>query len=214
LLGPARTDGEEVLFCYTAELDALLHREGSAGPGVARRLERYQQAVRELSAQATASPHWIYLLSDHGMVDVQGTVDVMGRLAALGVRWPRHYLAFFDSNCARFWWHEPGARSEVREALAALGHGHWLTDEELAAHGALFPGRDYGQDIFLLDPGWLMVPSFMGSAAVAGMHGYHPAHPQMRAALFSNRAIPARLQHLCGVRAFLEAEVDAFRGVG
>ncbi len=208
LVEHAGRPGEPVLFCYTAELDAALHREGSGGAGVARHLERYQQAVRAL--RAGSASHWIYLLSDHGMVDVEGTVDVMGALAALPGRWPRDYLAFFDSTFARFWWRNGAARGAVRDALAGLGRGHWMDDAELEREGALFPDRAYGEDIFLLDPGWLMVPSFMGSSALKGMHGYHPSHPQMSAALFSNRPLPEGLDHLCQVRSFLETELQAF----
>ena len=205
----ARASDGSVLFCYTAELDAALHREGSSGPGVARHHDRYEHAVHALRSENGA--HWIYLLSDHGMVDVQGTVDVMGALARLPSRWPRDYLAFFDSTFARFWWPDRAARDTVVPALDQLGHGHWMDDAELTRHGVLFPRREYGEDIFLLDPGWLMVPSFMGSHALKGMHGYHPGHPQMSAALFSNRPLPADLGHVCQVRAFLEAELAAFR---
>ncbi len=210
-LRAALAGGEEsVFFCYTAELDAALHREGSGGPGVRTHLGRYRGLVEQLGREDGAR-HWVYLLSDHGMVDVSATVDVMGRLARLPWRWPRDYLAFFDSTFARFWWKKEGVRSSIREALSELGRGHWMTDEELERHGALFPGRDYGEDLFLLDPGCLMVPSFMGSSALRGMHGYAPDHPQMRASLLSNRPVPEAVKHIRHLRAFLESELAAFR---
>jgi hypothetical protein len=143
------------------------------------------------------------------MVDVTRTVDVMGRLRAAGVTWPRDVLAFFDSTMARFWWRRPGVRDTVRAALGAAGGGRWLTDEDLARAGCRFGDRAFGDDVFLLDPGVLMVPSFMGSTAVAAMHGYAPDHPDMAAFLAANRALPATLRHLSDVRAFLESELDA-----
>ena len=207
---------ETLLFCYTAELDADLHREGSFGSGVRRRLEGYAAWVRAIEAAAARRGEqlWIYLLSDHGMVDVHATLDVMGALAALPVRWPRDYLAFFDSTMARFWWKRPGARGAVRAALADLRGGHWLDDEALDLAGARFPAREYGEDIFLLDPGMLMVPSFMGGRPVAAMHGYDPAHPAMAALLLSNRPIPEGIDRLAAVRGFLEAEALAARAAG
>jgi hypothetical protein len=211
-LQTAARDGDDaVLFCYTAELDADLHREGSAGEGVARRLQGYDRLVSGLLEGTRENDVWLYLLSDHGMVDVQGTVDVMGALRGLPWSWPADYLPFFDSTFARFWWRAARAREAVRERLEALGRGHWLGDEELRREGAWFPSRDYGEDVFLLDPGWLMLPSFMGSRPLRGMHGYSPSHPQMRAALYSNRPLPQGLSHLTQVRGFLEAELDAFR---
>jgi hypothetical protein len=143
------------------------------------------------------------------MVDVRLTVDVMGRLRGLRLGWPRDYVAFFDSTMARFWWRGGRARAAVTEALAGEPGGRWLDDGELERLGALFPGRDYGDDIFLLHPGGLMVPSFMGKRPLAAMHGYDPSHPDMAALLWSNRPVPESVRRLADVRGFLEAELEA-----
>lgn len=202
---------EAFLFCYTAELDAAQHREGHSGPAVAACLDRYHATVARLEriARDRGEALWIYLLSDHGMVEVTRTADVMGALAGLRHRWPGDYLAFFDSTFARFWWRTPGARAEVMAALSGAGFGTWLDPQRLAREGAAFPRREYGEDLFLLDPGVLMVPSFMGRERLAAMHGYDPSHPDMAALLWSNRPIPDQVRHLAAVRGFLEAELDA-----
>lgn len=201
---------ERLLFCYTADLDALLHREGSKGAGVRERLSRYDALVGRLLAAAHARGDrlWIYLLSDHGMVDVTGHCDVMGALEGLAVRWPRDYTAFFDSTMARFWWHTPGAREQVVERLSAHPGGRWLAPGELRRAAAPDDPR-WGEDVFLVDPGQLLVPSFMGRGPLAAMHGYDPAHPDMAALLWSNRPIPEPVRHLTDVRAHLESELDA-----
>lgn len=203
------TGPETFLFCYTADLDALLHREGSRGAGVRERLGRYDAWIARLESAALRRGEtlWIYLVSDHGMVDVHATVDVMGRLARLPVRWPRDYVAFFDSTFARFWWRTPGARDAVFAALADGVPGRWLDDGTLAREGTLFADRAYGEDVFLLDPGVLMVPSFMGSRPLAAMHGYDASHPDMAALLLSNRPVPEDVRHLKDVRAHLEREL-------
>jgi hypothetical protein len=204
----------EFLFCYTAGLDATLHREGATGAGVRAWLAGLAAVLGRIEAAGArrgARP-WIYLLSDHGMVDVDRTVDVMGRLDTLPVRWPSDYLAFFDSTMARFWWRGGSARDQVREALALEPSGRWLDDAELEREGCRFAGRDYGDDVFLLDPGALMVPSFMGSRPVRAMHGYAPSHPEMAALLWSNRPLPAGVRHLTQVRGFLERELEARAG--
>jgi hypothetical protein len=200
---------ERLLFCYTADLDALLHREGSSGAAVRERLQRYDLLLERLAEAAARRDVWIYLLSDHGMVDVHSTCDVMGALARLAVRWPQDYLAFFDSTMARFWWRDAAAREPVRASLAGLGGGRWLEREELAWHQVPRDAGEWGEDVFLLDPGVLMVPSFMGRNPLAAMHGYDPAHPDMAALLWSNRPVPASVRHLTDVRAFLESELDA-----
>jgi hypothetical protein len=210
----AGADGD-FLFCYTAGLDAALHREGSGGPGVRAWLARLAALIDRLEAAGArrGEPPWIYLLSDHGMVDVTRTVDVMGRLAGLAVRWPGDYLAFFDSTMARFWWRNAAAREAVRAALAAERAGRWLNEGELEREGCRFAGHDYGDDVFLVEPGCLIVPSFMGAHPVRAMHGYAPSHPEMAALLWSNRPVPPEVRHLTDVRGFLERELDARAGI-
>jgi hypothetical protein len=206
------TDRDEtVLVCYTADLDALLHHEGPAGAGVRGRLAGYTALVERLerAAASRGTPLWLYVVSDHGMVEVRATADVMGRLERLAVRWPDDYLAFFDSTMARFWWRSARARREVESALGDESGGAWLDDAALAREGADFPGREYGEAIFLLHPGVLMVPSFMGRSALRAMHGYDPAHPDMAALLWSNRPVPAGVRHLKDVRGYLESELRA-----
>jgi hypothetical protein len=202
---------EDFLFTYTADLDALLHREGTAGEGVRARLELYDAWIRQAFASAASRgrPLWLYLCSDHGMVDVNAFVDVMARLERLPVRRGRDYVAFYDSTMARFWWRSEGAREAVHAALLGEPLGRWLGPEELAREGADFAGHEYGDDIFLLSPGALLLPSFMGSAPVAAMHGYDASHPDMTALLASNRELPAQVRHLADLRGFLERELDA-----
>jgi hypothetical protein len=206
---------EDFLFCYTAALDDALHREGSRGAGVRERMERYDGFLSRAAsgAERRGEDLRLVLLSDHGMVDVRGCVDVMGALAGLRCHWPRDYIPFFDATFARFWWRSPAARDEVRAALGGLAGGRWLDDATLEAEGVRFPGHDYGDDVFLLDPGRLIVPSFMGDQPLAGMHGYDPGHPDMHALLWSNAPVPDGVRRLQDVRAHLEAAL-AWLGEG
>jgi hypothetical protein len=201
----------DVLVCYTADLDALLHREGSGGAGVRERLARYDALIARLEAVARRRGEalWVHLVSDHGMVDVTRTVDVAAALAAAPLRVPADALVFLDSTFARFWWRRREARDRVRAALAALSAGRWLEPSDLEREGIDPRDGAWGDDLFLCDPGVLVVPSFMGRAPVAAMHGYDPAHPDMAALLWSNRPVPEGVRHIADVPAFLEAEADA-----
>ncbi len=203
----------DFLFLYSAALDALLHHEGSHGAGVRASLDCWSawfDAAAAAAARGGREP-WLYLCSDHGMVDVTGTADVMRRLAVLPWRGGRDYLAFFDSTMARFWWRSPAARDAVRAALAAEPRGRWLSPADLVREGADFADHRYGEDVFLLEPGALLLPSYMGREPVAAMHGYDPSHPDMAGVLAANRPLPADVTHLSHLRGFLERELDAAR---
>ena len=206
----------DFLFLYSAALDARLHHEGSRGASVQASLAEWSawfDAAATAARRGGREP-WLYLCSDHGMVDVRATVDVMARVAALPFRRGRDYLAFYDSTMARFWWRDAAARDRIRQALAAEPRGRWLSREQMAREGVAFADARFGDDVFLLEPGALMVPSFMGGAPVAAMHGYDPAHPDMAGILAANRPLPADVTHLAQLRSFLERELDSLLAAG
>ena len=93
----------------------------------------------------------------------------------------------------------------MRAALEGVRGGRWLEDDELERAGALFPAREYGEDIYLLDPGVLMVPSFMGSQPARGHAWLRPGAPgDGRRCSLANHPVPAGVRHLKDVRGFLE----------
>ena len=53
---------------------------------------------------------------------------------------------------------------------------------------AFFPDRYFGETIFLVDEGTLIVPSHMGERPIRAMHGYHPDAKHSYAALLTNQA--------------------------
>ncbi len=58
----------------------------------------------------------------------------------------------------------------------------------------LFPDRYFGELIFLVHEGVLIVPSHMGQRPIRAMHGYHPHDKHSYAALLSNMPIPNSIQ--------------------
>jgi hypothetical protein len=180
----------DVLFVYTAELDALMHRVGIFDPAVGARLNLYTTFLDSVKRAARAHDVdlEIVLLSDHGMTDVVDTIDVWGAMEKRGLRVGKDYLAFFDSTMARTW---GGAR--IAEAMGDVigAKGRRLDAPQLRAFGCSFPGGEYGEDIFLVNPGVLIVPSFMGARRIAAMHGYHPEDRFSRGCFMTDAAMPA-----------------------
>ena len=165
----------DLLFLYTAELDALMHSVGIFDPAVQKKLEFYESFVDSALEHADRAGREtrIYILSDHGMTDIDRTFDVWGAVEKSGLKLGRDYLAFYDSTMARLW-PENRVRGEISSVLAASGAGRILNETELARYGCLFENREYGDTIFLANPGTLFLPTFMGRSPVAAMHGYDP----------------------------------------
>jgi len=199
----------DFLFWYTPSIDALMHAHGTGAAAVDDRLARLGDAIRRALAGARAHGRevWLYLASDHGMADVTRHVDVMAAVAASGLRPGVDYHAFYDSTLARFWFRSPLAEPAARAALEGLP-GRFLTSADEERWGIHFADRRYGEVIWLVDEGGLIVPSYMGRHPVKAMHGYDPATSASRATFLSNRPLPLGLSHIVDVRGFLAGELD------
>ncbi len=195
---------KRVLFLYTAALDALMHRVGTAHVDVAEKLSEYERWVGILldTAASTRRETTLFLFSDHGMTDVTTIVDLRERVKTWGYRTGRGFMAFYDSTMARFWC-AADIRENLVEKLDETGWGRVLTDGELDALGCRFADDSYGEVIFLVKPGHLIVPSYMGREALAAMHGYDPADPSSRGCFYSNDATHRMPESILDLKALL-----------
>jgi predicted AlkP superfamily pyrophosphatase or phosphodiesterase len=191
-------ESEEIdfAFLYWPELDGLLHRVGNESPEVTAKLRLYERWIERLLA--VAGRHYaetrLYLCSDHGMANCDRLLDLRSRINALPLRMAEDYVVVYDSTMARFWFKHERARQKIIEALRQEPLGRILDDAELAELRVLFADRYFGELIFLVDEGVLIVPSHMGDQPLRGMHGYHPSAPHSYACLCSNQAeIPAEI---------------------
>ncbi len=183
-------DGEHrVLFLYTAELDALMHRMGTGHAKVEESLRAYERSLTGLleTAAAAGRETTLFVFSDHGMTDVKKVVDLKAEVKTWGYRTGRDFMAFYDSTMARFWCH-PKITTDLIRRLDETGWGRVLPEAELEALGCRFDDDSYGEIIFLTAPGNLIVPSYMSGKPVAAMHGYHPDDPYSNGCFLTNDA--------------------------
>ena len=179
-------------FMYWAGLDGLLHRVGNDSPEVPQRLRVYETWIRDLVE--VAGKHYsevrLHIFSDHGMANCDIHVDLMSRMKALPLQFGVDYSAVYDSTMARFWFLKPHARELIVAELAKVPEGRILPEDELKELRAYFEDGKFGELIFLLKEGVLLVPSHMGERPIRAMHGYHPSDKHSFAALMTNRPAP------------------------
>jgi hypothetical protein len=190
--------GTRCLYLYLADLDGVMHAEGTDSPAVANKLREYDRALRGLVtlAQSRYRSVHLHVFSDHGMTDVLGTSDLRARVEALGLTFGTEYAAVYDSTLARFWFQDSAARRRVMKLLDAEATGRVLSADDLEVLGCDFGDDRYGEVIFLLEPGYVFDPSFMGPWVPRGMHGYHPDHADSAAAYLSNTTAAIQPRHL------------------
>ena len=181
-------------FLYWPDLDGLMHRVGNNSTQVPAALRQYEEKISRL--MGAAREHYkeirLYVFSDHGMANCDKHLDLMSKIQALGLRFGEDYAVVYDSTMARFWFFNDRARDAVTACLQGVPEGEILSDAELTDLGTLFPDRYFGQLIFLMEEGTLIVPSHMGERPIRAMHGYHPDAPHSYASLCTNYAdVPA-----------------------
>jgi len=188
-------------YCSFGRLDALMHAEGNNHPDIGTLMKWYDGEIRALLAAAGENYKEIswYVFTDHGMHNVTESHDLVSEIEALGLEWNKDYAAFYDSTMARFWFLDEKSRSPIIEALTNHPKGRILPDEELKQLGVYFEDRQYGELVFLMNPGVQIVPSFMGVKPLKGMHGYHPSAADSYSSISSNKNIPSsitKIQHI------------------
>jgi len=188
LLADIRRERIDLGFLYWPDLDGVLHRVGNDSPEVSAKLNAYEPWLDEL--MACAKEHYgevlLTIFSDHGMANCDHLLDLRARIEPLGLTMGRDFAVVYDSTMARFWFFNERARSLVTECLKGVPNGRILPDSELQYLGTLFPDRHFGELIFLVEEGVLIVPSHMGERPIRAMHGYHPDAPHSYASLLTN----------------------------
>ena len=201
-------DDIEFAFLYMASMDGLLHQVGKESDQVDTKLAWYEDKLRDLlsTAREQFDDVRVFICSDHGMATVKQDIDMMSHIQALPLEYGKDYVAVYDSTMARFWFKNDLAKSMISEKLSQLDFGKTLSKPELEALGCDFEGDQFGELIFLLDPGSIIVPSHMGLKTITGMHGYHPDHEDSDAALLSNVSTPIPLKSITDIFHLMRAE--------
>ena len=183
---------------YTAYLDAFLHEnigdEAAVGAAI-RNVERLVCHAVERARETTRQVD-VLVFSDHGMAPTTGEHDLMAELRALELSPGHDYLVFYDSTMARFWFAHGDARTEIVGLLRELSCGTMLENGYLKDEGIHFEDGRFGELIFLMSPGTIVVPSYMGGKAPAGMHGFSPDHEDSYAVLMSSEELDPTPTHI------------------
>jgi predicted AlkP superfamily pyrophosphatase or phosphodiesterase len=199
LITDIRAERIDFAFLYWPELDGLLHRVGNPSPEVSAKLREYEHRIEQLLA--VAREHYeeirLYIFSDHGMANCDERLDLKGAIDTLDVKMARDYVVVYDSTMARFWFFNEHARRQITRCLSQVPQGRILSDEELDGMRSLFSDRYFGELIFLVNEGVLIVPSHMGERPIRAMHGYHPADKHSYAALLTNQ--PEIPEHIAAI---------------
>jgi len=164
LLHDVQAESIDFAFLYWPGLDGLLHQVGNQSPEVPAKLRTYEDWLQQLLpvAERHYSEVRLYVFSDHGMANCDELLDLRAKIDALPIRMAEDYVVVYDSTMARFWFFNERARQQIIDSLGRVPQGRIVPDSELQQMRTFFPDRYFGELIFLVKEGVLIVPSHMG----------------------------------------------------
>jgi len=192
-------------YLHLNELDNLLHLNGKKSGIVKNKIRDYDIQIRELydNAKKYYGTVDLTVFSDHGMKEVTAAYNLIKDIESLNLAYGRDYAAFYDATMARFWFLNTEARNKITDRLEEIREGRMLRDDELESFGVYFKDHKYGDAIFLMNPGFMIIPSFMGRKPLRGMHGYHPDDPDSFAIYLTTADPEARPQTILDIFSFI-----------
>lgn len=163
------------VYLSFVDYDNLCHRHGVASRRVRERLQLLDHWVQLLedTFRSLHPDDPVFVVSDHGMVDVAAGYDL--RIEdAFGPAHPDRYLYFPDSVMCRVWCEDLGRRRAIGDWFEGLGVGELVGEDERTRWGVT--DRSFGDLMFVLDPPLCFQQNFHGWRLPRAMHGYHPRH--------------------------------------
>ena len=188
-------------YLYMAAMDAILHQYGAQSQQGKDKIKWYEKQMRRILKIANENYDEVHLFvfSDHGMTDTIEDYPLMDSINKLDLEFGKDYAVVYDSTMARFWFLNEKGRAEIINALEKETCGTILSEEKMHEYGCDFPDKRYGDLFFLMNPGILLCPSYMGETHMEGMHGYAPEDKGSIAMFASNIKpvpMPKRLDDL------------------
>jgi predicted AlkP superfamily pyrophosphatase or phosphodiesterase len=181
------------VIAYIDEIDHYGHKYGLYSNDFVKQLRRFDELCASFLRKIVDADKDIVItiFSDHGMKDVDGTINLKKVVDLTGLRIEEDYLVFLDSTIARFWTFNKNARKCLTEALTNTKGGRLLRTEETIKYKINFNSNAYGDLQYLADTGKLILPNFytIRGASVKAMHGWDPDDKTQDSFLFTNRKL-------------------------
>ncbi|ROS01507.1 putative AlkP superfamily pyrophosphatase or phosphodiesterase [Sinobacterium caligoides] len=198
------------IFLYLPKLDAELHRYGTRHQKIKEKISFIERNLNQLINRA--ENHYeevnVYTFSDHGMADVTTSIDLIKDIETLGLVFGVDYAAMYDSTMARFWFLNKVAERSILQHLKGRDDGGIVSEEQACDWGVNFDDHQFGDCIYLLKPGSVICPSYMGKKALAGMHGYHPDDKDSYAFICSNLPLPKHVDSITDIRSLMQQHLQ------
>jgi hypothetical protein len=208
-----------LLMVYVDTLDAVGHAYGVDSKAWKRTLVNVDNELGMLYRfLSTNLKKWsLALFSDHGMCNVNETIDILGAMKSCGLT-SKQFTIFVDATLSLIWLEDESAKYKVLKALEGLGNDKvtfFRRDKDrevLRRYGILTDDNHFGDIIVQAMPGFMFFPNFYSYLKpFKGVHGFLPESKYQQSFLtlaVNHSSIGNNLQieidHIKGIRKVLE----------
>jgi len=181
----------QVIIVYLHYLDYAAHRHGLNSPHFRVQVKNMDETVKSIvngAKQRFGNKLDVVIFSDHGMVETTEFLNFERFMHHK--KFGEDFLFFLDSTMVRLWYLNPDVKEEVRKLFRGLDYGTFLSAEEKKELRINFNHRYYGDDVYLLKPGFSIFSNFISWLKPKAMHAYHPKYGhQLGIAIFSSEEL-------------------------
>jgi hypothetical protein len=166
-------DDVQFIFVYLHHLDHFAHRHNTKSQEFMNELKCVDETtgliVNEFKNKHSDGN--IVIFSDHGMADTTDFVNFEWLKKEDG--FGKDFLFVLDSTMVRLWYFNDKGK-EIKNKFNELDYGSFLSEIDKDELHINFAHRFYGEDIYLLKPGYSIFPNFVSWLIPYAMHAYHP----------------------------------------
>jgi hypothetical protein len=176
-----------LLFVYLHHVDMASHLFGIDSSRFRSTLRRTDERVRGIvgSVRRRFGVVDTLVFSDHGMSPARSyrSLPELRGHPAFGSA----FCFALDATMVRLWHltDRPFLREELRDLVAHRVPGRFLSELDRRSLHFNCDHRDYGDEIFLAEPGVIIFPNFHSYVRPKAMHAYDPADPDQQGILIA-----------------------------
>jgi predicted AlkP superfamily pyrophosphatase or phosphodiesterase len=160
---------DEDLFLFElSETDQVGHIYGIDSPEIKEQLKKTDKLIKRIINRFDLKKDNIIVWSDHGMLEVKKVINLEKFLPN-----DSDYDAIIEGTTVRFWFRNEKIKKKILEIFSKVKEGHFLSPEEKKKYESRFKDNKNGDEIFLVNPGVLIIPNAFQQKPAKGMHGYN-----------------------------------------
>lgn len=181
-------NGAEFLLVCDIGLGKFLRENADNQSAVSARLKSCSENILKISEALKSSgrPYKLSVMSGFGMLPCLGSVDLKKAVSGLNLKYGKDYVAFYEPTMARFWYMNESSREKVRAELSNPKYpGSFISGAQKSSYGISHDGGKFGDDIFLLNDGFQVSPSYISRKPFKAVCGYSPESEGMSASFLS-----------------------------